>query len=108
MSATNGNLFYWRSGADDVPVAMCAVPRRLGPDGCSLSLVFTDRGHRGAGHAEALVRAVCSEKLKSLKFMTLLADLASKNNTSKLYERCGFERNGRFGDIRFVRQESAS
>jgi len=100
-SAARGRLYFWRAGHEGAPVAMCSVPRQLGPDGCSLSLVFTDRAHRGAGHAEALVRAVCAEKLKTMKFVTLLADRRSKHNTTRLYERSGFVRSGPFGDMRF-------
>jgi len=105
-SSEKGVVYYWRS-AENVPVAMCSVPRRVGPVGCSLSLVFTDRAHRGAGYAEAMVRAVCAEKLKTCKFVTLLADRGGTYNTTRLYERCSFIKSGDFGDMHFLPQAAS-
>eukprot|EP00930_Biecheleria_cincta_P101868 TRINITY_DN93512_c0_g1_i1.p1 TRINITY_DN93512_c0_g1~~TRINITY_DN93512_c0_g1_i1.p1 ORF type:complete len:316 (-),score=63.44 TRINITY_DN93512_c0_g1_i1:287-1210(-) len=90
--AAAGHLFVWEEKGE--PRAMLAIGRRLGKHGASLSLVFTDRQHRGRGFAKAAVASLCAEKLKTFQFLALFADSRPEVKTCQMYESLGFQNQG--------------
>eukprot|EP00443_Scrippsiella_acuminata_P052960 CAMPEP_0115440430 /NCGR_PEP_ID=MMETSP0271-20121206/36294_1 /TAXON_ID=71861 /ORGANISM="Scrippsiella trochoidea, Strain CCMP3099" /LENGTH=297 /DNA_ID=CAMNT_0002866165 /DNA_START=71 /DNA_END=964 /DNA_ORIENTATION=- len=97
--ARAGDLYIWKT-EDGRPTAVAAATSRIGESGRQLGFVFTERGHRGKGYGEAIVRASCADWLQQCSFVALVADVASSSNTVRLYEKVGFKSDGQQGRFR--------
>ena len=93
----SGDLFLW---VDGTPRSMAARGRPT-PHGEAVSFVYAPPGERGKGYATAVVARVSQQILDDGKdFCTLFAN-AKNVAANRLYQRIGYEVQGKVVDLRF-------